>query len=312
MGTYYIEWNKSERKTPISSVQFSGSVMSNSLQPHKSQHARLPCPSPTPRVHSDSHPSSQWCHPAISSSVVPDSFCPQSLPASESFPMSQLFAGGGFSFSIIPSKEHPRLISFRMDWLDLFAVQGTLKGLLQHHNSKASILWCSAFFVVQLSHPYMTTGKTIALTRWTFVDKVMSLLFNMLFRLGITFLPTSKCFVISAVMVHKCVREELPHVWGQGQKPGGPHARGAVAKRGYPTSEDGAAATSARLGQHRSSQEELPHAWGQGQRPGGATPHPRIGGCAGTGGPRGAIPCSRSGWAAVRRYPSSKNTYTAY
>jgi len=85
-----------------------------------------------------------------------------------------------FSFSIIPSKEHPGLISFRMDWLDLLAVQGTLKSLLQHHTSKASILWCSAFFTVQLSHPYMTTGKTIALTRWTFVDKVMSLLSNTL------------------------------------------------------------------------------------------------------------------------------------
>ena len=95
------------------------------------------------------------------------------------------------------SNEHPGLISFRMDWLDLLAVQGTLKSLLQHHSSKASILWCSAFFIVQLSHPYMTTGKTIALTRWTFVGKVMSLLFNMLSRLVITFLPRSKCFLIS-------------------------------------------------------------------------------------------------------------------
>ena len=102
-----------------------------------------------------------------------------------------------FSFSIIPSKEMPGLISFRMDWLDLLAAQGTLKSLLQHHSSKASILWCSAFFTVQLSHPYMTTGKTIALTRWTFVGKVMSLLFNMLCRLVITFLPRSKCLLIS-------------------------------------------------------------------------------------------------------------------
>ena len=94
-----------------------------------------------------------------------------------------------FSFSIIPSKEIPGLISLRMDWLDLLAVQGTLKSLLQHHHSKASILWCSAFFTVQLSHPYMTTGKTIALTRWTFVGKVTSLLLNMLSRLVITFLP---------------------------------------------------------------------------------------------------------------------------
>ena len=102
-----------------------------------------------------------------------------------------------FSFSIIPSKEIPGLISFRMDWLDLLAVQGTLKSLLQHHSSKASILRCSAFFTVQLSHSYMTIGKTIALTRWTFVGKVMSLLFNMLSRLVITFLPRSKRLLIS-------------------------------------------------------------------------------------------------------------------
>ena len=101
------------------------------------------------------------------------------------------------SFNISPSNEHPGLISFRMDWLDLLAVQGTLKSLLQHHSSKASILWCWAFFTVQLSHPYMTTGKTIPLTRQTFVDKVMSLLFNMLSRLLITFLPRSKCLLIS-------------------------------------------------------------------------------------------------------------------
>ena len=102
-----------------------------------------------------------------------------------------------FSFSIIPSKERPGLISFRMDWLDLLAVQGMLKSLRQHHSSKASILQCSAFFTVQLSHPYMTTGKTIALTRWTFVGKVMSLLFNTLSRLVIAFLPSSKCLLIS-------------------------------------------------------------------------------------------------------------------
>ena len=96
-----------------------------------------------------------------------------------------------FSFSISPSNEYPGLISFRMDWLDLLAVQGTLKSLLQHHSSKASIFQCSAFFIVQLSHPYMTTGKTIALTRWTFVGKIMSLLSNMLSRLVITFLPRS-------------------------------------------------------------------------------------------------------------------------
>ena len=114
--------------------------------------------------------------------------------------MSQLFASGdeniGFSFNISPSSEHPGLISFRMDWLDLLSVQGTLKSLLQHHSSKALILRSSAFFIVQLSHPYMTTGKTIALTGWTFVDKVMSLLLNMLSRLVITSLPRSKPLIL--------------------------------------------------------------------------------------------------------------------
>ena len=186
----------------ICPVQFSHSVMSDSLRPHESQHARPPCPSPTPRVYSNSCPSSRWCSPAISSSVVPFSSCPQSLPSSGSFPMSQLFAWGGQSIGISASAsvlpiEHPGLISFKMDWLDLLAVQGTLKSLLQHHSSKASILWRSAFFTVQLSHPYMTTGKTIALTRWAFVGKVMSLLFSILSRLVITFLPRSKRLLIS-------------------------------------------------------------------------------------------------------------------
>ena len=107
-----------------------------------------------------------------------------------------------FSFNMSPSNEHPGLISFRMDWLDLLKVQGTLKSLFQHHSSKASILLCSAFFTVQLSYPYMTNGKTTALTRWTFVDKIMSLLFNMLSRLVITFLPRSKCLLISGCSHH--------------------------------------------------------------------------------------------------------------
>ena len=110
------------------------------------------------------------------------------------------------------SSEHPGLISFRMDWLDLLAVQGTLKSLLQHHSSKALILQCSAFFIVQLSHPYMTTGKTIDLTRWTFVDKVMSLLFNMLSRLVITFLPRSKCLLISWLQSPSAVILEPPKI----------------------------------------------------------------------------------------------------
>uniref|UniRef100_A0AC11CSW3 Uncharacterized protein n=1 Tax=Ovis aries TaxID=9940 RepID=A0AC11CSW3_SHEEP len=115
-----------------------------------------------------------------------------------------------FSFSIIPSKEHPGPISFRVDWLDLLAVQGTLKSLLQHHRSKASILRHSAFFTVQISHPYMTTGKTITLTRWTFVGKIMSLLLNMLSRLVITFLPRSKRLLISWLQSPSAVILEPP------------------------------------------------------------------------------------------------------
>ena len=199
----------------FSSGQFSRSVVFNSLRPHELQHARPPCPSPTPGVHSNSCPLSRWCHPAISSSVVPFSSCSQSLPASESFPVSQLFAWGGqstgvFSFSIIPSKERPGPISFRMDWLDLLAVQGTLKSLLQHLGSKSSFLQHSAFFTVQISHPYMTTGKTIALTRRTFVGKVMSLLLNMLSRLVITFFPRSKSLLISWLQSPSTVILEPP------------------------------------------------------------------------------------------------------
>ena len=114
-----------------------------------------------------------------------------------------------WSFSLSPSNEYSGLISFRIDWLDLLAVQGTLKSLIQHHSSKASIFWCSAFFTVQLSHPYMTTGKTIALTRWTFFDRVMSLLFNMLSGLVITFLPRSKCLLISWLQSPSAVILEL-------------------------------------------------------------------------------------------------------
>uniref|UniRef100_A0AC11EV68 Uncharacterized protein n=1 Tax=Ovis aries TaxID=9940 RepID=A0AC11EV68_SHEEP len=117
-----------------------------------------------------------------------------------------------FSFSIIPSKEIPGLISFRMDWLDLLAVQGTLKSLLQHHSSKASVLRRSAFFTVQLSHPYMTTGKAIALTRRTFVGKVISLLFNMLSRLVITFLPKNKCLLISWLQSPSALILEPPRI----------------------------------------------------------------------------------------------------
>ena len=133
------------------------------------------------------------CHPLLLLPLIP----PSNRVFSNESPLRIKWPKcWSFSFNISPSSEHPGLISFRMDWLDLRAVQGTLKSLLQHHSSKASILQHSAFFTVQLSHPYMTTGKTIALTRWTFVDKVMSLLFNILSRLVITFLPRSECLLV--------------------------------------------------------------------------------------------------------------------
>jgi len=178
------------------------SVMSDSLRPHEPQHARLPCPSSTPRVHPNPCPLSWWCHPTITSSVIPLSSCPQYFPASGSFQMSQLFTSGGQSIgvsastSVLPMKTQDW---FPLGWTGWISLQskGLSKSLLQHHSSKASILWPSAFFTVQLSHQYMTTGKTIALTRRTFVGKVMSLLLNMLSRLVITFLPRSKCLLIS-------------------------------------------------------------------------------------------------------------------
>ena len=178
-------------------LQFSCSVASDSLRPHRLQHTRPPCPWTTLGVYSNSCALSQWCRPTISPSVIPFSSCLQSFPASGSFQVSQLFMWlkyWGFSFNIRPSNEYSRLISFRMHWLDLLEVQETLKSLLQYHTSKASIIRCSAFFRVQHSHPYMTTGKTIASNRRTSVGKVVSLLFNMLSRLVINFLPRSKCF----------------------------------------------------------------------------------------------------------------------
>ena len=134
------------------------------------------------------------CHPLLLLPPIPPSI---RVLSNESTLRMRWPKYWSFSYSISPSKEHPGLISFKMDWLDLLAVQGTLKSLLQHHNSKAAIFGCSAFFTVQLSHSYMTTGKTIALTSWTFVGKVMPLLFNMLSRLVITFLPRSKHLLIS-------------------------------------------------------------------------------------------------------------------
>ena len=174
------------------SVQFRPSVMSDSLQPHGLQYTRLPCPSPTPGsllklISIESvMPSNHLilCHPLL---LLPSIFPSIRVFSNESVLCIRWPKYWSFIFNISPSNEYSGLISFRMDWLDLFAVQGTLKSLLQHYSSKASILRCSAFFIVQLSHPYMTTGKTIALTRQNFVGKVMSLLFNILSRLAIAF-----------------------------------------------------------------------------------------------------------------------------
>ena len=186
----------------LSSVQLSHSVVSSSLRLHESQHTRPPCPSTNSRsslkltsiesVMPSSH--LNLCRPLL---LLPPIFPSIRVFSNESTLRMRWPKYCSFSFSIIPSKEIPGLISFTMDWLDHFAVQGTLKSPLQHHSSKALILQCSAFFTVQLSHPYITTRKTIALTRRAFVGKVMSLLFNMLPRLVITFLPRSKCLLIS-------------------------------------------------------------------------------------------------------------------
>ena len=185
----------------LNSVQFCCSVVYNSMRLYRLQHTRLPCPFSIPGACSNSCPLSWWCHSTISSSIIP------SPPA---FNLSQdqgLFQWVSSSHQVakvlefqLQHQSFQRIL--RTDFLsdelvNLLAVQGTLKSLLQHHSSKASILWCSAFFIVQLLHPYMTTGKTIALTRRTFFGKVMSLLFNMLSRLLITFLPRSKRLLIS-------------------------------------------------------------------------------------------------------------------
>ena len=176
--------------------------MSNSLWPHGLQHARLPRPSPTPGVYSNSSPSSQWCHPTISSSVITFSSCLQSFPASGSFQMSQFFASHGQSTEVSASASvHSMNIQdwFPLGWTGWISLQskGLSRVFSQHHSSKASVLQHSACFMVQLSHPYMTTGKTIVLTRWTFVGQVRSLLLNMLSWLNIAFLPRSKHLLIS-------------------------------------------------------------------------------------------------------------------
>ena len=186
----------------MTSVHFSSSVVSDSLQPHEPQRARPPCPSPTPK----SLPKLMSIELVMPSNHL-TFYCPLLLLPSI-FPNIRVFSNKlalcirwpkywSFNFNISPTNEHPGLISFRMDWLDLLAVQGILKSLLQQQSSKASIIWCSAFFTVHLSHTYMNTGKTIALTRQTFVGKLMSLLFNMLSRFIIAFLPRGKCLLVS-------------------------------------------------------------------------------------------------------------------
>ena len=158
---------------------------------HGLQHTRLPWPSPSSRVCSNSCPLSRWCHPTISPSaallLLPSIFPSIRVFSNESALLIRWTKYWSFSFTISPSSEYSELISFRIDWFDLLAVQKTFKSLPQHHSSKASILQCSAFFMVQLSHPYMTTRKTIALTRWPFVDKVISLFFIMLSSFVIAF-----------------------------------------------------------------------------------------------------------------------------
>ena len=165
--------------------------MSDSLWPHGLQHARIPCLSLPPRVCSNSCPLSWWCHPTVSSSVTPFLLLPLIFPSIRANELALHIRWSkywSFSFNISPSDEYSGLISFRIDWSDLLAIQGTLKSLLQHHSLKTSILWHSVFLMVQLLHPYMTTGKTLALTLWTFVDKVISLLFNTPSRLKLIFL----------------------------------------------------------------------------------------------------------------------------
>ena len=192
------------RHTLDISVQFSRSVVSDSFWPHEKQHATPPCPLQLPE--------STQTHVHRVGDAIQPSHPLSSQNQNESTLRMRRPKYWSFCFNISPSNEHPGLISFRMDWFDLLAVQRTLKNLLQHHSSKASILWCSAFFTVQLSHPYMTTGKTIALTRWTSVGKVMSLLFNMLSRLVITFLQRSKYLLISWLQSPSAVILEPPKI----------------------------------------------------------------------------------------------------
>ena len=197
----------------FSSVQFSHSVVSDSLRPHESQHARPPYHQLPEFTETHVHRVSDAIQPSHPlSSPSPPAPIPPSIRVFFKESVLHIWRPKywSFSFSISLSNEYSGLISFKMDWLYLLAIQGTLKSLFQHYSSKASILWCSDFFIVQLSHPYITTGKTIALTRWIFAGKVISLLFNMLTRLVITFLPRSKHLLISWLQSPPAVTLEPP------------------------------------------------------------------------------------------------------
>ena len=212
--------NKLFKNLKTHSDQFSRSVLSDSLWPHGLQHSRSPCPSPTPGVYSNSYPLSQWWHPTISFSVVPFSSCLQSFPKSRSFQMSEFFDSGGQSFgvsasaSVVPMNLH---YWFPLGWTSWISLQSnglsrvfSNTTVQKHHSSVLSFLYSPT-----LSHPYMTTGKTTALTWWTLVSKAVSLLFNMLSGLFITFLPRSKCFLISWLQSPSTVILEPPQnkVW---------------------------------------------------------------------------------------------------
>ena len=199
----------------LNSIQFSRSVMSDSLWPHEPQHTRPPCPSPTPRVHPNPCPLCRWFQPTISTSVVPFSSCPQSFPASGSFPMSQLFASGDQSIGVSASTSVPPTNTQDwppLGWTGWISLQS--KGLSSPPNTTVQKhqFFNAQLFIVQLSHPFMTPGKTIALTRRTFVGKVMSLLFNMLSMLVITFLPRSQRLLISWLQAPSAVILEPPKI----------------------------------------------------------------------------------------------------
>ena len=215
---YFVQTDETSQVVRFRNPCCSVAKLCTTLRPHELQHARLLCPSPPPWVCSNTCPLSQWCHPTILSSVSPS---PLALYLSQHQGFSSELAlhirwpkYWSFGFSISPSSEYSGLISFRINWFDLLVVQGTLKSLLQHHRLKASNLWQSAFFMAQLSYPYMTTEKTLALAIWTFVGKVMCLAFNTLSRFFITILPSSKHLnFVSTVTIHGDFGTQENEIW---------------------------------------------------------------------------------------------------